>query len=102
MNTELGSFVCMYEGSEMWNVCIEDAPRIDAGVSRYIDSGGTADTLLDLTLLNGYELRIRASRVTAWFISTPDARLRAMELEKLQGEERAAHRTTLGIWDDDT
>ena len=99
---ELGSWVCLYDGPDSnWNVSLDDEPRIDAGVSSYIDSGGNVDTLLDITTVDGAALRIRASTVVAWFVSTPETRRRSVDLGRMQAEERAANRQSAGLWDDD-
>ncbi len=99
---ELGSWVCLYDGTDScWTVSVDDEPRIDAGVSRHIDSGGHTDTLLDLATTEGAPLRIRASQVVAWFVSTPETRARAVELTKAQEEERAANRQRVGLRGDD-
>ncbi|MGB0964393.1 MAG: hypothetical protein ACPGVY_17065 [Mycobacterium sp.] len=102
MSEDLGSWVCLYDDSEShWTLVAEDEPRIDAAVSLHISSGGTHDTLLDLTGIEGFPIRLRASTVTSWFLSTPESRLRSTELTKLQADESAANRAALGLWDDE-
>jgi len=100
MNEELGSWVILYDASDSaWSFEVDDEPRIDAAVSRHIDSGGTVDTLLDLTTTDGFRTRIRASHVMAWFVSTPETRRRAVELSHLQDEETKQVKADLGIWE---
>lgn len=92
----------MYDDDgDQWAVVVDDEPRIDAAVSRHVESGGTRDTLLDLTSLEGFPVRIRASAIASWFVSTPDTRRRSAELRKLQSDEAEEHRASLGIWEDE-
>ena len=102
MTDELGSWVCIYDAlGSLWTVCVDDEPNIDAAVSRYLDSGGTMDTLLDLTTIEAETLRIRASLVVAWFVSSQETRRRTVEMESMQSRERAANRQSAGIWDEE-
>jgi hypothetical protein len=102
MTDELGSWVCIYDALDsLWTVGVDDEPRVDAAVSRYLDSGGTTDTLLDLTTIENETLRIRASLVVAWFVSSPETRRRSVEVESMQKSEHAANRQATGQWTDD-
>ena len=56
---------------------------------------------LDLTGVEGFPIKLRASTVAAWFVSTPASRLRSTELTKMQADESAANRAALGLWDDE-
>jgi hypothetical protein len=80
-------------------VCVEvgDEPRIDAAVTSWLDSGGSRDSLLDLTLIDGSEYRVIASHVVAWSISSPESRQRFIEHQAAMRDERAA---AGGDWED--
>lgn len=69
------------EWLEMWDVDNDvyfvspaEEPNIDAAVTRWIESNETRDTLLHLDLVSGTFLKIRASDVKSWRLSTPAAR----------------------------
>lgn len=74
-----------------------DEGRIDAAVQRFIETGGHVDTVLDLTMLNGASYRVLASTIQSWIVSTPDTRLRQMELQKESEEEEREYRVALGL-----
>lgn len=80
--------------------CADQEPNLDTGVTAYLDSAGTRDSLLSLTLTDGREYRVLASCITGWSLSTPETRRRELEHEKWCGEERQALRQELGIWED--
>ena len=79
-----------------------EEPRIDAAVSRWIDSGERANTLLDLTMLNGSRYRALASDLRSWVLSTPETRRTQIEITHMQAEEDRQHKAELGIpWTDE-
>lgn len=57
-----------------------EAPRIDAAVTRYQETG--RDSVLELTTMAGNPYFLVASEVTAWKISTPESRARAHEIDR--------------------
>lgn len=74
-----------------WLVDPGEEPRIDAAVESLISSSGMRDSLLSITLLNGEQLRIRASDCNHWFVSTPDGRRKYWEINQaLEADEKAA------------
>lgn len=83
------------------NICVrpEQESRINAAVSQYVDSGGTRDTLLDLETLAGETYYTKASRITSWYVSTPETRRKIIEVEKLLEDEKKAFQADLGIWE---
>ena len=99
----LGTWIVVWDhmgGS--FTVRSEDEPRIDAAVSAFLDSGGTRDTLLDLTTTEGFDLRLRTSNVASWMRSTPEGRRRQLDIERLQREETEAFEEEAGLnrWED--
>lgn len=70
--TDDGGYVCIVP---------TDEGKLDGAVTRWLDSGETRDTLLDLTLLCGDTYRLRASQVTLWIVSTPDGRERQRAID---------------------
>lgn len=97
-----GSFLKVWQG-ENWVLAIpEEEPRIDAAVSQWIDSGGTRDTILRLTLVDGDTFTLRASTIDSWLLSTPEGRRRSHEWDKAAEDERREQRTAAGFpWDED-
>jgi len=85
-------------------VCVpEDEPRVDAGVTTFLESGETRDVLLDLTLVEGFTFRVLASMIFAWFISTPEARRNAVILSLEQKAEDDALKQELNPgWSDES
>lgn len=77
-----------------------DEGRLDAAVTAYLDSGGTRDSLIHLTMTNGQRYAIRASAVQSWILTTPEGRLKSLEIEQASRQEEKANRMALGIWED--
>ena len=79
-----------------------DEGALDAAVSRYLDSGGTRDELLCLTLSEGGTYRVRASQVSSWYLSTPDHVRHNLIRTHAQRENDRAIRTSMGLpWKED-
>lgn len=95
-------FLRVYYGPDDGYVLAEahQEPALDAAVTAYLSSGGTRDELISLTLLDGSELKLRASAVGSWYVSTPASRTRAVELEKELADELRAIRAAAGIFDE--
>ena len=74
--------------------------RVNAAVQRLIDSGGHRDTLLDIECHDGRTYWVRASRITSWYISSPESRRVALQWEKDREEEEKAVKAELGIWEE--
>lgn len=97
----IDTYLKVYDGEDSCFVCVpEDEPRVNAAVSRYVDSGCTHDTLLDLTMVEGPTIYIRASDIRCWFVSTPGSRERRIGIDKESEDEYAEHRRAHGIWDE--
>lgn len=96
----VNTFVKLFAQDTTWAVVPEEEPRLDAAVSLYVDSGGTRDALLQLTLTGGDTLTIKASLVRCWMVSTPEGRRREMELSKESDDEEKAIKQELGMWED--
>lgn len=79
---------------------VEDEGSLDAAMSRYLESAGTRDELLHLTMTNGQRYVIRASAVQSWILCTADGRLRSLEIEKAAKDEDKENRHALGIWEE--
>lgn len=98
---DIGTYVVVFEeGGDNANVIAEDESRLDCAVSAYLDSAGTRDSLLHLTLCNGERYTVRASHIVGWKISTPEGRLLALEYQQGMEAEHKANRQALGIWED--
>lgn len=97
----VGTFLRVWDNMGVADVVAEDEPRIDAAVQHFLDTGGHADTLLDLTMTSGASYRILASQVRSWMVSTPESRARSMELEKAHADEDREHRIAAGLpWEE--
>lgn len=84
MNEGVGDFIKLYDdGGIYWILSPDNEQSIDAAVSLWIESGGTRDTLLDLTSPDGSNVRLPASNVRSWHISTPESRRRNAEWNAL-------------------
>lgn len=99
MNDEIGTFVKLYDSSGYVCVVGGDEGSIDAAVERWVASGGTANALLCLTLLDGCTYRVKASEITSWFVTTPATRSRAVEMDKLLDDERQENRRAVGLYE---
>ncbi len=99
---EVGTFLKLWDklgASSLLHV--DDEPRVNAAVSRWVDSGRSRDTLLDLTGVDGDQFYTLASEVTSWLVSTPRGRLLSRQWDRDVGNEQQEHKAQLGIWEDD-
>lgn len=96
-----GTYVKLFDSADAF-VCCEphEEPRIDAAVSRYLETGGNVDTLLCLDLVDGCSYKTRASNILAWYVTSPEDRRRRVQWEKDAADENAELRQEAGIWDD--
>lgn len=60
--------------NDAYYVATHEESKIDAAVTQWIDSQETRDTLLHLDKVDGSFLRIKASGVKAWALSTAATR----------------------------
>ena len=96
----VGTYLKLYTGDGYVLCQPQEEPRVDAAVSRWIDSGRTQDTLLSLDLMDGCAYKCLASCVSEWFLSTPENRRTSIEWEQLAKQEDTEVRQSLGIWDE--
>lgn len=94
------TYLVVYEGNEGVFVEADEEGALDAAVTRYVESGRTRDDLLSLTMLTGPEYRVLASRVTSWYLSTPESRRRAIADQKARDDEEREIKQALGMWDE--
>lgn len=93
-----GTYLKVYDRIGEAVYCIaDDEPRIDAAVSRWIET--KRDTLLDLTLLEGTTYKTLASDIMAWTITTPETREYRVALNKANEDEHTEHRHAAGDWE---
>ena len=98
---EVGSFVRLWDtNGAAFMVAIEEEPRIDAAVSKWIDSGKTQDTLLDLTDVVGSSYKTLASEITSWLVLTPELRRAGVAYNKALDDEVVAIKSDLGIFEE--
>jgi hypothetical protein len=96
-----GTYITVFDDqSGSASVVAEDETRLDCAVAAYLDSGGTRDSLVHLTMTNGQRYVIRASAVQSWIVCTPEGRLQSLALQRASVEEDRAHKQELGIWED--
>lgn len=74
---------------------------IDAAVTRYIDSGKTIDTLLDLELAEGASFRFLASKIIGWIYTTPETRKAYLDFTHSVFQEEKSTKASLGIFEED-
>ena len=72
---------------DYFNLEVNEEPRVDVAVCRYIESNETRDTLLDVVSIEGFPTKILASWIVGWLISTPEGRRRSWEVAEMQKEE---------------
>lgn len=89
------------EGDDWFHVQPEDEGAIDAAVERWAASVGHVDTLLDLTLRNGDSMRIKASAIKWWIVSTAEGRAKGVVLDKEADEEHKQNRANAGLFGDE-
>lgn len=97
---ELGTYIRLFEvdgGGVM--LVPEEADRLDAAVTAYLDSGCTRDRLIRLTLLSGDEYTTMVSRICGWIVATLEGRRRSAEIDKLVDDEIKAFREAAGYAD---
>lgn len=93
------TYLRVYDATGITDVLPEHESSIDAAVGHWLDT--SRDTLLRLTMLDGSEFTTKASGIAGWFLSTPEGRLRSLELEKASGEEDRDNRIAVGLpWED--
>lgn len=98
---EPGSFVRLWDtNGAAFMVSIDEEQRIDAAVSKWIDSGKTRDTLLDLIDVIGAPYKTLASEITSWLVLTPESRRAGVIYTKALDDEAQAIRTELGIFEE--
>ena len=99
---EIGSYVQvnLANNEGYYRVIPDDEPHIDIGVSRWIESGETQNMLLQLTCMDGCTVKILASAISDWFVSTSDSRQKALELQKAYQDEEKGHKMALGMWEE--
>lgn len=91
-------WVCMYEvDGSPWCLVESDEPRIDAAVTDYLNSCGMKDRLIDLTTVDGFDVKMPVSRIANWFVSDPEGRKRHEFLDHWQEKETERVREELGI-----
>lgn len=79
-----------------------DEGMLDAALSRYVDSGCTRDEILCLTLSEGGNYHVRASRISGWWLNTPEHTRRNLFRTAAQRENRKTIRAELGLpWTED-
>lgn len=91
-----GTFLRLFEvdGSSM-RIDAERSGSIDAAVSNYLDTG--RDSLLHLMTLSGESFVVRASRITSWWVSTPEGRETSLRHDKEERDEEQASRILVGL-----
>lgn len=97
------SWLLLYEADNTCTSLIpEEASRIDAAVSGWIDSGKSRDELLHLTLREGGTFCTLASSIRSWWICTPEHRRKALEYEKQLKDESREMKAAIGLpWSED-
>lgn len=91
-----GTYVRAWDvDGEMWLLVEDDAPRLDAAVTAFLETG--RDSLLHLTAIQGETFVIRASRLLYWLVSTPEGRFRGVEFVAASDEEQRAAREACGL-----
>ena len=99
---QIERWVSLYTHDRCWNVMEGDESRIDAAVTRYVETSGAQDTLLDLTATHGVTVRLLASECVAWEVSTPSSRFAEVVLAKREDDESREHQKAAGYKDDTT
>lgn len=95
-----GTYVRVFDEDGNISVELDDEPRVDAAVQRWIDSGRTRDTVLSLTCLDGSEIHMLASKITTWYVSTPESRRLQVEFEAAYQQELRQMRAAAGWMED--
>ena len=81
---------------------VDEAPRIDAAVTTWLESGGTRDSLIHVTGRWSAECAFLASWVRGWQVNTPESRRRYWEVEKATRDEKAELRNAVGLFGDES
>lgn len=98
----IGDYIKLYDNdNNFYIISPEYESTIDSAVSRWIDSGKTLDTLLDIELAEKAPFRILASVIVAWIITTPESRRRYIDFVNEVDKEEKAVKMELGIFEED-
>jgi hypothetical protein len=77
-----------------------DETAIDVAVSRYLET--KRDEILHLTLSEGGPYRVLASRISSWWINTPEHSRRNLLRTEKSKEDEKERRAALGLpWKED-
>lgn len=77
-----------------------DEGQVDAKATDYRHSG--RDCMLHLTMAEGSDYALPASRVAGWYVNTPEFRRRNAIREHARREEDKAMRAAIGLpWEED-
>ena len=87
MDEVVGRFLKLWEGDSSTIVSPDEEPRLNSAVVRWVESGKTIDTLLDLDRIDGDTYYTLASVITSWIVSTPEGRLRSYIWDKASEDE---------------
>ena len=99
----IGTFLKIYEHDSSYTIVeAAEEPRVNAAVEKWIASGCTTDTLLDLTCVDGDDFCIKASAIVSWLLSTPEGRRRRVEWEASVKEESREYKQATGDWDEES
>jgi len=98
---EVGNFLRVWdESGSFCDFEVEEEPRVNSAVQRWVDSGRTKDTVLDLTTKGGEPFCVLASTITSWKVSTLEGRVAGVDFDvSLQNEIRGL-RESLGAFDE--
>lgn len=91
----------IFEPDGPTSIAAHEEPRVNAAVSRYVDSGCSHDTLLDLEMIFGDTYYTKASLINSWYISTPAFRRAEIQHQGAYEEEDKSFKAELGIWSED-
>lgn len=89
--------IVMEQDGEGVHAMPEEANRVDAAIASFVASGGLRDELLSLTLSEGGEYHILASRLTGYWLSTPEHRRHNLMRQKWIKDEKDAMRAEIGM-----
>jgi hypothetical protein len=92
-----GTYIIVCRNDDMALNVTDSIDSVDARTQEWLSSGKTRDSWVSLTNIDGDEVRVLASSVTALILSTPEGRRRQAAFRFASQEEQKVLRAEAGF-----
>lgn len=96
-----GTYTIVCRNDDMALNVLESVDSIDARTQEWLTSSRTRDSWVSLTNVDGDEVRVLASSITALIVSTPEGRRKQAAFRYASREELVAHQREVGFMEGD-